>query len=90
MVAVGETDFEPDVPKALCEIEGEIVNDVAFVVDQVRVTLCPEVIVVALALKDTVGAGFEGGGGVEEELPPHAVIIAIRSAPSASNTVDEK
>jgi hypothetical protein len=39
-----------------------IVTDVAFVVCQVNVTLCPEVIELELAVSVTVGLGGAGGG----------------------------
>jgi len=85
VVAVGETVWVPEVGIALCEIAGETVNDVALVVAQVRVTLCPAVILVGLPLKVTVGAGFVGGVGDDEETPPHAAKVISSDTAIASD-----
>jgi hypothetical protein len=84
VVAVGEIACEPEVGSALCEMAGATVKAVAFVVVQVRVTLCPELMLVGLPLKLTVGAGFVGGVG-DEETPPHAAKVISSNTAIASD-----
>jgi hypothetical protein len=67
---------------------GETVKDVAFVVAQVRVALCPALMLVVLALKFRVGAGFDGGVGVEEP-PLHPTKIISSTAANATNAIDK-
>jgi len=55
VVAVGETEALPDVGLAPTPLSIE--TEVAFVVDHVRVELCPAVMVVGLAERVAVGAG---------------------------------
>jgi hypothetical protein len=78
VVLVGETVAVPDnaVPPVT---DGEMLKDVAFVVAQVSVELCPAAILVALAVKVTVGAGLLGWVGVEDP-PPHAIRPMSRAA----------
>ena len=62
-----------------------IVTDVALVIFQFRVMLCPSLIEVALAEKTRVGVGVEGGVGFwaetpEQEQSPHSAIGAIPNA----------
>jgi hypothetical protein len=68
VVAVGETDVLPFTEK-LPE-SGLMLTLVVLVVLQDNVLLCPEVIVVGLALKPIVGAGGRGGVVPPPVLPP--------------------
>jgi hypothetical protein len=71
VVAVGLTDLVPDVPTA--PIPLSIVTEVAFVLDQVNVDDCPEVMVVGLADSVTVGAPVE--------VPTVTVAVEVTVAP---------
>lgn len=62
------TDCEPASGNAFELIEGEIVTDVALLDAQVRVTVPPEVTLVASVLNVRLGAGVDCFG---DELPPH-------------------
>lgn len=66
VVCVGVTDTLPEV--ATLPIELSMLTVVAFVEAQVSVALCPAVMVEALDVRVTVGAGL--GGGVVDAPPP--------------------
>lgn len=87
-MAVGDTEAFPEVASALPEIEGVITSEVAFVLVQVRVTLWPELMVVELALKVTVGAGDWVLVVLEE--PPHATKAINNAVQAKSENEREK
>ena len=71
VVAVGLTDLVPDVATAPMPLS--IVTDVAFVLDQVSVDDCPEVMLVGFAVMVTVGAPLD--------VPTVTVALEVTVAP---------
>ena len=77
---VGDTDWEPEVAVELVQPEGVVALQLVALVElQVKVELCPELMVVGLAVRETVGAWAEPTVTVALAgvLPPEPVQVIV-------------